>query len=358
MQQVFKDLKVIELAAVLAGPAVGLFFAELGAQVIKVENRLTGGDVTRSWRLPSEAADAPVSAYYCAINWGKTVWQLDLRDATDRERVYEAVREADIVVANFKAGSAAKLGMDAATLRALNPRLIYGSINGFGEAAERVAFDVVLQAESGFMYMNGQPDGPPTKMPVALIDVLAAHQLKQGILVALLERHRTGAGSTVTVSLFEAAVAALANQATNWLMAGHVPQRMGSRHPNIAPYGELFETSDQRWLILAIGSDRQFAALCTVLGCSELAAHPDYASNVLRVAHRDALADALRPHFARNPAERILKPCHAQQVPIGLVRDMPAVFEQPLAKAMILTETIEGQPTKRVATVAFRQTKD
>lgn len=355
MEDVFKDLKVIELASVLAGPAVGLFFAELGAQVIKVENRLTGGDVTRSWRLPSEDAAAPVSAYYCAINWGKTVWQLDLRDPADRERVYQAVAEADVVIANFKAGSAAKLGMDAESLRALNPTLIYGSINGFGEAAERVAFDVVLQAESGFMYMNGQPEGPPTKMPVALIDVLAAHQLKQGILVALLERYRTRAGSTVTVSLFEAAVAALANQATNWLMANHVPQRMGSQHPNIAPYGDLFTTRDQRLLILAIGSDRQFATLCAVLGCNALTEHVNYKTNVLRVAHRDALADALRPHFAEKAAEEILAPCHAQQVPIGMVRDMPAVFEQPLAKAMILEEIIEGQATQRVRTVAFRR---
>ena len=268
--------------------------------------------------------------------------------------MYAFVKEADVVIANFKAGSAAKLGMDAATLRALQPTLIYASINGFGAAAERVAFDVVLQAESGFMYMNGQPEGPPTKMPVALIDILAAHQLKQGILVALLERYKTGKGSEVSVSLFEAAVAALANQATNWLMAGHVPQRLGSQHPNIAPYGELFETQDGQWVILAIGSDRQFVQLCEVLGCPELAQDPNYATNVLRVAHRQTLVEVLRPYFAAATAEAILTPCHAQQVPIGLVRDMPAVFEAPLAQAMILEETMEEQPTKRVGTVAFR----
>lgn len=352
-KQPFKDLKVLELAAVLAGPAVGLFFAELGAEVIKVENRTTGGDITRRWRLPSEDTEAPVSAYYCAINWGKTVWQLDLRDPNDRDRVYTAAREADIVVTNFKAGSAAKLGMDADTLRALNPRLIYGSITGFGDSAERVAFDVVLQAESGFLYMNGQPDGPPTKMPVALIDILAAHQLKQGLLVALLERYRTGEGATVSVSLFESAVAALANQATNWLMVGHVPQRLGSQHPNIAPYGELFRTQDQRWVILAIGSDRQFKALCTVLGHPEWAVHPDYATNIQRVRNREGLAALLRPSFVAAVAADILEPCHQAQVPIGLVRDMPAVFEHPLAQGMILEEEIEGMVTKRVRTVVF-----
>ena len=354
MNKIFEDLRVLELAAVLAGPAVGLFFAELGAKVIKVENKKTGGDVTRSWRLPSEDADAPVSAYYCAINWNKQVLFLDLSQEADRQQVYELIKTADVVLANFKAGGAAALQMDYETLKQYNEQLIYGSINGFGAASERVAFDVVLQAESGFMYMNGTPDGPPTKMPVALIDILAAHQLKQGILVALLERYKTGKGQHIAVSLLEAAVAALANQATNWLMAGHIPQRMGSLHPNIAPYGELFTCKDGKQLVLAVGSNRQFQHLCSCLGCPELAANVLYQNNVLRVKNRATLAQALEVAFAQQEATPLLERCHAQQVPIGLVRDMKAVWEQPALQGMILEEEIEGQVTKRVRTAVFK----
>lgn len=353
--QPFQDLKVIELAAVLAGPAVGLFFAELGATVIKIENKKTGGDITRSWRLPSEDPNAPVSAYYCAINWNKQVLMLDLSVEADRQQVYALVKTADVVLANFKAGGAAALKMDYATLKQHNEQLIYGSINGFGSESERVAFDVVLQAESGFMYMNGAADGPPIKMPVALIDILAAHQLKQGLLVALLNRYKTGKGSHITVSLLEAAVAALANQATNWLMAGHIPQRLGSLHPNIAPYGELLTSKDNQQLVLAIGSNRQFKHLCICLECPELAEHDHYKSNVLRVQHRAELVKALAAAFAQQEAKIILTRCHAQQVPIGLVRDMKAVFEQPALQGMLLEETIEGQATTRVRTAVFKE---
>lgn len=355
MKTIFKDLKVIELASVLAGPAVGLFFAELGAKVIKIENKKTGGDVTRTWKLASEDQEAPVSAYYCAINWNKEVLFLDLKQEAGRQQVYELVKTADVVLANFKAGGAAALKMDYATLKHYNEQLIYGSINGFGEESERVAFDVVLQAESGFMYMNGSPAGPPTKMPVALIDILAAHQLKQGLLVALLARQQTGQGSHIGVSLLEAAVAALANQATNWLMAGHIPQRMGSLHPNIAPYGELFQTMDGHYLVLAIGSDRQFKGLCHCLGLPDLASNPLYQSNVWRVENREALAEVLAKAFAEKEASPLLEACHAQQVPIGLVRNMKAVFEQPALQEMILEEEIEGQATKRVKTAVFKQ---
>lgn len=354
METIFKDLKIVELASVLAGPAVGLFFAELGAEVIKIENKKTGGDVTRTWRLPSEDKAASVSAYYCAINWNKEVHFLDLSTEAGKMAVYELVKEADVVVANYKKQSAKKLGMDYDCLKAIRPDLIYANISGFGEESERVAFDVVLQAESGFMYMNGQPESPPTKMPVALIDVLAAHQLKEGILVALLQRYKTGKGAHVSVSLLEAAVASLANQATNWLMGKHIPQRMGSLHPNIAPYGELFETKDGKFLILSIGSDRQFLALCTCLNRLDLLENIGYKTNIERVKNRLTLAEELRASFKDLVAKDILESCHQHFVPIGQVRNMQEVFEQPTAQEMILEETIDGLPTKRVRTAAFR----
>lgn len=354
MENIFKDLKVIELASVLAGPAVGLFFAELGAEVIKIENKKTGGDITRTWRLPSEDKNASVSAYYCAINWNKEVEFLDLSTKEGKRTVYDLVKEADVVIANYKKQSAKKLGMDYDSLKAICPDLIYANISGFGEESERVAFDVVLQAESGFMYMNGQPESPPTKMPVALIDVLAAHQLKEGVLVALLQRYKTGKGAYVSVSLLEAAVASLANQATNWLMGKHIPQRMGSLHPNIAPYGELFETKDGKLLILSIGSDRQFGALCTCLNRLDLLENEAYISNTKRVKNRLVLAKELRLSFKELIAKDILQKCHQRYVPIGQVRNMQEVFEQPTAQAMILEENIDGLATKRVRTAAFR----
>lgn len=354
MDTIFKNLKVIELASVLAGPAVGLFFAELGAKVVKIENKKTGGDVTRTWRLSKEDKNAPVSAYYCAINWNKEVHLLDLRLLEDRKQVYGLIAEADVVITNYKKSSAQKLGMDYEQLKGINPRLIYANISGFGEKSERVAFDVVLQAESGFMYMNGQPESPPTKMPVALIDVLAAHQLKEGILVALLQRYKTGNGAYVSVSLLEAAVASLANQATNWLMGKQIPQRMGSLHPNIAPYGELLSTKDDKLLILAIGSNQQFINLCKSLEREDLLNDGRYQTNVARVNNRVELAVALKKSFKKMNATTILERCHQNYVPIGLVRNMEEVFEQPTAADMLLKETIGGMETARVRTAVFK----
>ena len=183
----FKGLKVVELASVLAGPAVGMFFAELGADVLKIEHAGLGGDVTRSWKLSSEKEES-ISAYFSAVNYHKKIVFKDLKNQEDNQWVKNQLLQADLVIANFKPGSAQKLGMDFDTLKKLNPRIIYGEITGFSGGVKRPAFDVVLQAETGFMSMNGTPESGPVKMPVALIDVLAAHQLKEGLLLALLKQ--------------------------------------------------------------------------------------------------------------------------------------------------------------------------
>ncbi|MDX5435772.1 MAG: CoA transferase, partial [Pontibacter sp.] len=209
---IFKDMLVLELASVLAGPSVGQFFAELGAQVLKVENAATHGDVTRSWKLGSEPADTDTPAYFCAANWGKSSLALNLAEPEQLQQLYTYVKRADVVIASYKPGDAEKLKVDYKTLQDLNPRLIYGHITGYGTHDSRAGYDAVVQAESGFMYLNGEPEGPPVKMPVALMDVLTAHQLKEGLLVALLHRERTGLGQLVQVSLLQAAVSALANQ--------------------------------------------------------------------------------------------------------------------------------------------------
>ncbi len=347
----FNKLKIIEIASVLAGPAVGMFFAELGAEVIKIENKHTGGDVTRRWKLATEDPAYAKSAYYHSVNWGKQSLLLNLKDEQDRIQVYQLIQTADIVIVNFKAGDAEKLGMDYTTLKSHNPQLIYGEITAFGTDNSRVAFDMVLQAESGFLHMNGEPNQSPVKMPVALIDILTAHQLKEGLLIALLKREKTGEGSYVTTSLMETAIASLANQATNWLIGGVIPQRMGSLHPNIAPYGEMLTTKDQKQVVLAVGSDRQFQKLCAVLGNGELGENPLFATNEKRVQNRVALFALLQPLFAQVEQANILQELHEAQVPTGAINNMKEVFDMPIAKGMLL-EDEEGR--KCVRTVSFK----
>ncbi|MCU0347097.1 MAG: CoA transferase [Saprospiraceae bacterium] len=352
---IFKGLKVVELASVLAGPAVGMFFAELGAEVIKVENKTTGGDTTRHWKMPSEDPASPDSAYFYSVNWGKQHHFLDLTQAADREQLMRWLNEADIVISNFKSGGAEKLGLHFAKLKKTNPRLIYASISAYGEDDLRPGFDVAIQAETGWMHMNGEAGGPPVKMPVALMDLLAAHQLKEGILVALLQRERTGKGSEVTVSLFDAGVASLANQATNWLNLAHLPQRIGSRHPNIAPYGEVFTTQDKKLLIVSAGTEQQFRALCHVLGASQIAENERFATNALRLENRDELASQLQAAFRCFTAEVILERCQAAQVPVAPIRNLQEVFKLPAAQDLVLEEKTEaGGVSKRVRTAVFK----
>lgn len=331
------DLLVLELASVLAGPSVGQFFAELGATVVKIENPRTQGDVTRRWRLPDEpTGDDDRSAYFCCCNHGKQSVALDLSADEGQAVLHALARQADVVLSSFRPGTAAALGADAETLRDVNPSLLVGEISGYGPDDPRAGYDAVIQAEAGFTYMNGAPDGPPTKMPVALMDVLAAHQLKEGLLVGLLRRSRTGAGGVVHVSLMDAAVSGLANQATNWLVGNHVPQRMGSAHPNIAPYGTPYATSSGPSVVLAVGTDRQFAALCEVLGVDGLPANPNFATNAARVEHRDALDAVLRARIGQMDAETLLSTLRERHVPAGPVRTMPQVFAASSARGMTL----------------------
>lgn len=355
MNHFFKNLKVVELANVLAGPAVGMFFSELGADVIKIENKLTGGDVTRSWKLPSEDVSSPVSAYYASVNWNKTSLFIDFNIKKERERVLEIIREADVVIVNYKPGDDKKWGMNYAALKKINPTIIYGQITGFGEKDKRTAFDLVLQAETGFMYMNGTPQSGPLKMPVAIIDLMAAHQLKEGILLAMMRKMKTGKGGKVSVSLFDAAVASLANQAANWLVANHNPQPIGSLHPNIAPYGEIFETIDHRKIVLAIGTDKQFKLLCEFFKSPKLSNKKAFYTNSSRVVHREKLAEILRLEFKKYSAVKIMKYCYEHDIPAGVVKSVAEVFENKETKSNLLT-TVNAKKKKIsvVKTVALK----
>lgn len=354
MKDFFKDLSVIELAGVLAGPSVGLFFAELGARVVKVENPKTGGDVTRSWKLTSEDAQGDASAYYWSVNVGKDVLFLNLADPKDLETLHAMVKTADVVIANYKLHDDTKLHADYDTLKQINPQLIYAAVNGFGTGSPRTAYDLILQAESGFMYMNGEQGSLPVKMPVALIDILAGHQLKEGILLALLKRSREGIGSRVSVSLFDAAVASLANQATNWLIAHHLPTAQGSLHPNIAPYGELFTTLDRQLITFAIGSDKQFVSLCRLLKLYGMESDRRFATNQQRVANRQDLAHLMSEAVSGFYFDSLYSQCLQHDIPIGKVRNLEEVFELPEAKAMLNSFSYRGQALQSVRSVAFK----
>lgn len=347
--KVFKDLKVVELANVLAGPLVGTFFAELGAKVVKIENKAAGGDLTRHWKVTGEKGR--VSAYYASANYGKRSLLLDLTKKGDQKKVYELLKSADVVISNYKAGDAKKLGMEPSRLLKLNPSLICATVTGFGKNDKRTAYDLVLQAETGYMSMNGTEESGPLKMPVALIDVLAAHQLKEAVLIALLQRQRTGKGGVVSVSLYDAAVASLANQASNWLMAKHLPKRNGSKHPNIAPYGESFLTKDKQHIVLAIGTDKQFRELCTALKADALASKKNYCDNPSRVANRLQLEKELRPHFMRQGSRQLMNTFMNRKIPAALIRNVAQVLENPSNKRLILHKKTDG--TKRVRTAIF-----
>ena len=343
------DLLVVELASVLAGPSVGMWLAELGARVIKVEYHLRGGDVTRAWKLPGEDGEDDRSAYFSSVNWGKESIGVDLRSEKGKQIIYELAGKADVVIASYKPGDAVKLGMDAGTLMALNPSLIYVDLTAYGPDDPRVGFDAIIQAEAGFTYMNGDPASGPTKMPVALMDLLAAHQLKEGVLLALLSRMTTGQGKHVSTSLIKAGISSLANQATNWLVAGHLPQPIGSDHPNIVPYGTIFYCQGQQGIVLAIGNDRQFSGLAEVLGCPEWKDDERLRSNGARVANRAYCKGLIQGKVNGWEREELLQALHRAKVPVGSVRNMEEVFEQGPAREM----TFQGETMAGLRSVAL-----
>lgn len=331
---ILKDIRVLELASVLAGPSVGQFFAELGAEVIKVENLRTGGDVTRSWKAAGEGA-GDVSAYFSCCNWGKKSVAVDLTTPSGLDVVQRLASTSDIVIASYKSGDAEKLGVAYEQLKLKNPKLIYGQISGYGSHSDRVGYDAVIQAESGFMDLNGERNGPPIKMPVALIDVLAAHHLKEGLLLALLNLHKTGKGALIDVSLIQAAVSSLANQASNWLVNKKLPTRQGSEHPNIAPYGDVFLTQDGERILLAVGSDRQFDGLLDVLGIPVIE-REHFSTNQDRVIHRIKLNLLLSAKISEFRTADLLPKLHKLKIPVGIIQNLQQTFEMPEIREMIM----------------------
>ncbi|MEY4485979.1 MAG: hypothetical protein RL440_510 [Bacteroidota bacterium] len=348
----FQDLKVIDLSTVLAGPSVGTFFAELGARVIKIEHPKYG-DVTNTWRLQQESDSSKQSAYYSSVNFLKENMALDLTIEAHYSLFETQLKDADIILMNFKKGDDVKLKVRPEDLWAINPSLIIGKITGFGSDNDRIAYDLILQAETGFMSMNGTPESGPVKMPVALIDVLAAHQLKEGLLLALLQR-KQGKGLVVSVSLYDAAICSLANQAANYLMCQQVPQRIGSLHPNIAPYGEIFQSKDEKLLTFAIGSDLHFHKLLASLDLTALQDDIQFKSNIERVKNRSALAQIIQEKVGELVAAPLLSILQELGVPAAQIQTLDQVFADPNAQELVRVEQIGSQSTKRVSQIAFK----
>lgn len=355
MEQInLNGIKVLELANVLAGPGVSATLAELGATVVKVENLRTQGDVTRTWKLPNEDPSSDISGYFSCVNWGKQSIALDLLSHEGLEIVYRLARNFDIVIASYKPGDAEKLKVDYARLSALNPGLIYCHLTGYGLDNDRAGYDAIIQAETGFTFMNGEPGCKPVKMPVALMDILAGHNMKEAILLALLNRMRSGKGTYIDVSLFRSGISSLANQATNWLVGNCIPKAMGSDHPNIVPYGTIYYTADAKPIVLAVGNDKQFADLCKVLGCPELSTDEKYRNNNLRVRHREGLQNLLKDCISHVKRDQLLSELAKRKVPAGGVLDMQEVFQQKESQPLMLHgKTAEGIELKGVKTVAF-----
>ena len=340
-------LKVVELARILAGPWLGQALADLGAEVVKVE--APQGDDTRTWGPPFIEREGDRSAaYFHAANRGKRSVTADFRTEAGRQTVRRLAGDADILIENFKVGGLAKYGLDYASLAALNPRLIYCSITGFGQDgpyAGRAGYDFLIQGMSGLMSVTGEPDTPPQKVGVAVTDIVTGLYGAVGVLAAVEQRHRTGRGQHLDMSLLDCAVALMANQAMNYLATGAAPQRRGNAHPNIVPYQAM--PAADGWIIVAAGNDGQFGRLCAVLGVPELAADPDYATNEGRVARREALMARLEALTRGWTMADLLAALEAATVPAGPINDLAAVFADPQVVARGLQIAPEGLPGVR-----------
>lgn len=337
-------LRVLDLSRVLAGPLATMTLADLGADVIKVE-RPDMGDDTRQWGPPFQGDDA---AYFLSLNRNKRSVVIDLKSAEGVAAVRRLATEHDVLIENFRPGLMAGLGLALEELREVNPRLVTCSLTAFGddasEAAERPGYDIIMQALSGLMSITGERGGGPTKTGVALLDVITGLYATVGILAALAERERTGRGRHVSVSLFEASVAGMVNQAANYLIGGVVPHASGSQHPNIVPY-QAFHASD-RPFILAAGNDRLFRRVCESLNRPAWADDERFVTNEARVRNRETLVSLLAHVFSTRPASRWLGLLAEAGVPCAPIRGMDEVFSSPEGEAAVETVQDPGRSTQ------------
>ena len=353
-------LRVLDLSRVLAGPWAGQILADLGADVIKVERPVCGDD-TRSWGPPflkdETGQNTTEAAYYLSANRNKQSVTIDFTRPEGQQLVRELVAKSDIVIENFKVGGLAAYGLDYASLKAVNPKLIYCSITGFGQTgpyAKRAGYDFMIQGLGGLMSLTGRPDGDegggPVKVGVALTDILTGLYSTTAILAALAHRDQSSVGQYIDMALLDVQVACLANQAMNYLTTGAAPKRLGNAHPNIVPYQD-FPTADGDF-ILTVGNDSQFRKFAEVAGQSQWATDPRFLTNKLRVANRSELIPLIRQATVFKTTAQWVDELEAAGVPCGPVNDLSQVFDDPQVLARGLAIELPHVLGGRVAQVA------
>ncbi|KAA0695212.1 CoA transferase [Halopseudomonas laoshanensis] len=334
-------LKVLDLSRVLAGPWAGQMLADLGADVVKIERPVMGDD-TRAWGPPylkdTQGRDTSEAAYYLSANRNKRSLAIDFTQPQGQQSLRELVKHADVLIENFKVGGLAAYGLDYASLQAINPRLIFCSITGFGQDgpyAQRAGYDFMIQGLGGLMSVTGRADDEagagPVKVGVALTDILTGLYASNAILAALAERERSGQGQYIDLALLDVQVACLANQGLNYLTTGQSPRRMGNAHPNIVPYQD-FPTADGDF-ILTVGNDAQFAKFCGVAGHPEWALDGRFASNAARVAHRVELIPLIRQVTVFRTTAQWIADLEQAGVPCGPINNLEQVFADPQVQA-------------------------
>jgi crotonobetainyl-CoA:carnitine CoA-transferase CaiB-like acyl-CoA transferase len=342
-----EGLKVVELARILAGPWAGQTLCDLGAEVIKVE--ALAGDDTRQWGPPFiERGTDRTAAYFHGCNRGKKSVAIDFRTPEGQDQVRDLVRDADILIENFKVGGLAKYGLDYDSLSELNPGLIYCSITGFGQTgpyAHRAGYDYIIQGMSGFMSITGDPDGQPQRAGVAITDLFTGLYSVAGILAALHQRQTTGKGQHLDMALLDCAVAATANQSMNYLATGTPPGRTGNYHPNLTPY-QVFDCADG-FIIIATGNDGQYQRLCALLGLDWMAEDPKFLTNADRVENRPEMIGLLMAETRKRNKADLLQGCEDRGIPAGPINDMAAVFDDPQVQARGLRVDLDGVPGVR-----------
>ena len=350
-------LIILDLTRILAGPWATQVMADLGADVIKVEHPQTGDD-TRSWGPPFVNDKQPgLSAYFCCTNRNKKSLALDFASAEGLKILHELIKQADVIVENYKVGGLKKYGLDYDSLKQEHPGLIYCSITGFGQTgpyAHRAGYDFIIQAMSGLMSVTGQPSGSPgdepMKIGVALTDIMTGLYASTAILAAVAHRDKTGIGQHIDMSLMDVSVATMANQAMNYLVSGDSPVRMGNAHPNIVPY-QVFPTADGH-LIIAVGNDRQFQSLVSVLGNASLGTDAKYKTNKDRVTNRDQLIPILTTLTTSQPTSHWATELDKAQVPYGPINTTEAVFNDPQVIARELAIALDHPVHGKVPGVA------
>jgi crotonobetainyl-CoA:carnitine CoA-transferase CaiB-like acyl-CoA transferase len=329
-------LRVLDLGRIMAAPWATQILADLGADVIKIE-RPGAGDDTRAWGPPflkaKDGTTTKEAGYYLSVNRGKRSVTIDIAKPEGQALVKDLAQRCDVVVENFKAGALAKYGLDAASLRAIKPSLIYCSVTGFGQDGPRrdqAAYDFMIQAMGGLMSLTGEKDGAPQKVGVPIVDLMTGMYATVAILAAVAKRERTGQGETIDLAMLDVASGILANQAMNFLVGGKVPHRAGNRHPNIQPQ-DVFPAKDGH-IVLAVGNDGQFVKLCEAIGRPDWARDPRFVKNQDRVRHEGELTPMLSARFSEFTRAELTALLDAAGVPCGPINAVPDVFEDPQVK--------------------------